>query len=226
MSAVVELDGVTRTFDGSPPVEAVKDAHLSVQEGDYVTLVGPSGSGKSTLLHILGCLDAPTSGTYRLLGLDVGALSDGMRTSLRGTEIGFVFQAFHLLSYRTVLENVMTGLVYNRTPRRVRKQRAREALERVGLGHRIDFTPRQLSGGERQRVAIARAIAPEPSLLLCDEPTGNLDSKTTSAILDLFDELRNDDGLTLMVITHEDAVSRRGHRRVSITDGVLSEEAS
>ena len=225
MDTVVELEGVTRTFPGSPPVEAVKDAHLSVAEGDYVTIVGPSGSGKSTLLHILGCLDAPTSGVYRLLGLDVGDLSDGLRTSLRGTEVGFVFQSFHLLPYRSVLENVMTGLVYNRTPRRERKRRAVEALERVGLGHRMDFTPRQLSGGERQRVAIARAVAPQPSLLLCDEPTGNLDTKTTASILDLFDELRSD-GLTLMVITHEDAVSRRAERRVSITDGVLAEVAS
>ena len=226
MSTVVELESVTRTFAGSPPVEAVRDAHLSVEAGDYVTIVGPSGSGKSTLLHILGCLDAPTSGIYRLLGLDVGALSDGMRTSLRGTEIGFVFQAFHLLAYRTVLENVMTGLVYNRTPRKSRRSRAVDALERVGLGHRLDFTPRQLSGGERQRVAIARAIAPQPSLLLCDEPTGNLDTKTTASILDLFDELRSGDGLTLMVITHEAAVSERGERRINITDGVLVEAES
>lgn len=223
MSPVVELEGVTRTFPGSPPVEAVKDADLTVAEGDYVTIVGPSGSGKSTLLHILGCLDTPTAGTYRLLGLDVGGLSDGKRTSLRGTEVGFVFQAFHLLPYRSVLENVMTGLVYNRTPRKARKKRARDSLERVGLGHRLDFTPRQLSGGERQRVAIARAIAPRPSLLLCDEPTGNLDSKTTTSILDLFDELRSD-GLTLMVITHEESVSRRGDRRIEITDGVLTED--
>ncbi len=225
MGAVVELEGVTRTFPGSPPVEAVRDADLRIDDGDYVAIVGPSGSGKSTLLHILGCLDAPTAGTYRLLGMDVGELSDGLRTSLRGTEIGFVFQAFHLLPYRTVLENVMTGLVYNRTPRRVRRERAAEALERVGLGHRMDFTPRQLSGGERQRVAMARAIAPQPSLLLCDEPTGNLDSKTTAAILDLFDELRSD-GLTLVVITHEAAVSKRAERRVDITDGVLMEEVS
>lgn len=225
MNPVVQLNGVTRTFPGSPPVEAVKDANLTVASGDYLAIVGPSGSGKSTLLHILGCLDAPTSGSYRLLGLDVGDLSDGLRTALRGAEIGFVFQAFHLLPYRTVLENVMTGLVYNRTPRRHRRQRAREALEQVGLGHRLDFTPRQLSGGERQRVAIARAIAPKPSLLLCDEPTGNLDSKTTASILDLFDELRTD-GLTLVVITHEAAVSERAERRVDITDGVLMEEAS
>jgi putative ABC transport system ATP-binding protein len=222
MSNIVELEGVTRTFPGSPPVEAVKDAHMTVSDGDHVTIVGPSGSGKSTLLHILGCLDTPTSGTYRLRGLDVGDLNDGQRTSLRGTEIGFVFQSFHLLPYRTVLENVMTGLVYNRIPRRERKQRAITALERVGLGHRLDFSSRQLSGGERQRVAIARAIAPEPGLLLCDEPTGNLDSHTTGSILDLFDALRAD-GLTLIVITHEERVSERGKRRIEIIDGVLAE---
>ena len=224
MNAVVELDGVTRTFPGTPPVEAVRDAQLEIVEGDYVTIVGPSGSGKSTLLHILGCLDTPTAGTYRLLGLDVGGLSDGLRTSLRGSEVGFVFQAFHLLPYRTVIENVMTGLVYNRTPRRDRRRRAAEALERVGLGHRMEFTPRQLSGGERQRVAIARAIVAQPSLLLCDEPTGNLDTKTTSSVLDLFDELRTD-GLTLIVITHEAAVSLRADRRIEMVDGLLTEVA-
>ena len=225
MNPVVELEGVSRTFAGSPPVEAVKSVDLTVAAGDYMTIVGPSGSGKSTLLHILGCLDTPTSGTYRLLGLDTGSLSDGLRTSLRGSEVGFVFQAFHLLPYRSVIENVMTGLIYNRTPRRQRRRRAREALERVGLGHRIDFTPRQLSGGERQRVAIARAIAARPTLLLCDEPTGNLDSKTTESILDLFDELRTD-GLTLLIITHEERVSRRAERRIEMIDGALIEQVA
>lgn len=224
MSSVVELEDVTRTFPGSPPVEAVRATNLTVEAGDYVAIVGPSGSGKSTLLHMVGCLDTPTSGRYRLLGLDTGSLSDGLRTSLRGSEIGFVFQAFHLLPYRSVLENVMTGLIYNRTPRRERKRQALQALERVGLGHRLDFTPRQLSGGERQRVAIARGIAARPSLLLCDEPTGNLDTKTTVSILDLFDELRTD-GLTLLVITHEDKVSKRADRRIEMIDGALSEPA-
>ena len=223
MSAVVELDSVSRTFPGSPPVEAVREASLEVAESDYLAIFGPSGSGKSTLLHILGCLDTPTAGSYRLLGRAVGELSDGMRTSLRGSEIGFVFQAFHLLPYRTVLENVMTGLVYNRTSRRIRRRLAGEALERVGLGHRVDFTPRQLSGGERQRVAIARAVAARPSLLLCDEPTGNLDSKTTASILDLFEDLLTG-GLTLVVITHDAAISKRAARRVEMVDGVLTEK--
>ncbi|HZJ48226.1 MAG TPA: ABC transporter ATP-binding protein [Acidimicrobiia bacterium] len=219
---VVELDAVSRTFDGSPPVEAVRHTTLTVNDGEYVSIVGPSGSGKSTLLHLLGCLDRPTDGTYRLAGIDVGALPDRKRTALRGREIGFVFQAFHLLAHRTVLDNVITGMLYNRTPRRNRRTQATEALERVGLGHRMGFTPTKLSGGERQRVAIARAIAVGPSLLLCDEPTGNLDTATTESLLDLFDELRTD-GLTLIVITHDEAVSRRSDRRIEIIDGVTTE---
>jgi len=219
---VVELDAVSRTFDGSPPVEAVRHTTLTVNDGEYVSIVGPSGSGKSTLLHLLGCLDRPTDGTYRLAGIDVGALPDRKRTALRGREIGFVFQAFHLLAHRTVLDNVITGMLYNRTPRRNRRAQATEALERVGLGHRMGFTPTKLSGGERQRVAIARAIAVGPSLLLCDEPTGNLDTATTESLLDLFDELRTD-GLTLIVITHDEAVSRRSDRRIEIVDGVTTE---
>ncbi len=221
-AAVVELEDVSRTFPGFPPVEAVRSTNLTVSEGDYVSVVGPSGSGKSKLLHLLGCLDRPTDGTYRLRGVDVGALPDGKRTALRGREIGFVFQSFHLLPHRTVLDNVITGMLYNRTPRRNRTTQATDALERVGLGHRMSFTPMKLSGGERQRVAIARAIAGEPSLLLCDEPTGNLDTATTESLLDLFDELRSD-GLTLIVITHNEAVSRRADRRIEIIDGILTE---
>lgn len=219
---VVELEAVSRTFPGFPPVEAVRSTDLTVTEGDYVSVVGPSGSGKSTLLHLLGCLDRPTDGTYKLRGVDVGALPDRKRTALRGREIGFVFQSFHLLPHRTVLDNVITGMLYNRTPRRDRTAQATDALERVGLGHRIGFTPTKLSGGERQRVAIARAVAAGPSLLLCDEPTGNLDTATTESLLDLFDELRAD-GLTLIVITHNEAVSLRADRRIEIIDGVLTE---
>lgn len=219
---VVELEAVSRTFPGFPPVEAVKATNLVVNESDYVSVVGPSGSGKSTLLHLLGCLDRPTAGTYRLQGIDVEALSDGERTALRGSEIGFVFQAFHLLSHRTVLDNVIAGMLYNQTPRRDRITQATEALAHVRLENRMEFTPTKLSGGERQRVAVARAIAAGPSLLLCDEPTGNLDTATTNSLLNLFDELRSD-GLTLIVITHNDAVSRRADRRIEIIDGVLTE---
>lgn len=198
---------------------------MTVVPGDYLSVVGPSGSGKSTLLNVIGCLDKPTGGSYLLKGLNVDDLGDGRLAGLRGTEIGFVFQGFHLISHRTVLENVRIGMLYNRTDRGERDNLARDALERVGLSPRVDFVPSQLSGGEKQRVAIARALAGSPSLLLCDEPTGNLDSKATSSLLDLFDELRSA-GLTLIVVTHDEAVSRHADRRVEMIDGHLSATAS
>lgn len=222
---LVEMRGVDRTFPGTPPVEAVKAVDLTIREGDYISIVGPSGSGKSTLLNLLGCLDRPTGGTYHLRGVEVGTLSDRRRAGLRGVEIGFVFQTFHLLSHRTVLENVMLGMLYNRTPRDQRRRFASEAVERVGLGHRAEFVPSKLSGGEQQRVAIARAVASGPGLLLCDEPTGNLDSRTSETILELFDELR-EAGLTLIVVTHDDIVSSHADRRIEIIDGALSEGGS
>jgi putative ABC transport system ATP-binding protein len=222
MSAVIALRGVSRTFASDPPVAALSDVDLRVAAGDYVGIVGPSGSGKSTLLNLLGLLDRPDCGTYALEGVETTGLSDPARTALRGSRIGFVFQAFHLLAHRDVLDNVMLGEVYTGAPRAGRAARAAAALDRVGMGHRRDFRPGRLSGGERQRVAIARALIGEPALLLCDEPTGNLDSVTTGAVLDLFDELR-DGGTTLVVITHDEAVSARAARRVRITDGRLSE---
>ena len=224
MTPVVDLRAVGRTFPGSPPVEALRDVDLVVNRGDYVSIVGPSGSGKSTLLHVLGCLDRHTEGTYLLDGIDVAALSDDGRTSARSERIGFVFQAFHLLAHRTAIENVMLGEVYRRHSRAGRRDRAAAALDRVGLSHRVDFLPTRLSGGERQRVAVARALIGEPSLLLCDEPTGALDSVNTDSILGLFEELRAT-GLTLLVITHDDDVSRRALRRVRIADGRLFEVA-
>jgi putative ABC transport system ATP-binding protein len=219
---VIELAGVCREFPTDPPVRALDAVDLRVDQGDYVAIVGASGSGKSTLLNILGLLDRPTSGSYRLDGVETTTLRDGPRTRLRGTRIGFVFQSFHLLSHRTVVENVMLAEVYGRHPRTGRQARAEQALDRVGLSHRSRFVPDRLSGGERQRAAIARALMARPALLLCDEPTGNLDSRNTEAILDLFDDLRAA-GLTILVITHEDEVSTRAKRRVRITDGVLSE---
>jgi putative ABC transport system ATP-binding protein len=222
VSPVVELRGVTRSFPGDPPVEALRATDLVLAAGDYAAVMGASGSGKSTLLHLIGLLDRPTSGAYLLDGVDVGALSDGKRTALRGQRLGFVFQAFHLLPHRSVLENVVVAQLYNRVPRRERADRARAALARVGLAHRVDFSPVKLSGGERQRVAIARAIVAEPSLLLADEPTGNLDSTNTAAILDLFDELHAG-GLTIMLITHDHEVARRARRQLHMLDGVLTE---
>lgn len=221
--AVISLVDVVREFPAQPPVRALDGVTLRVGRGDYLAVVGPSGSGKSTLLNVLGLLDRPSSGSYRLDGTETTTLRDGARTRLRGDRIGFVFQAFHLLSHRSVVENVMLAEVYRKKGRGGRRERALAALERVGLGHRTGFPPDRLSGGERQRAAIARALMGDPSLLLCDEPTGNLDSRNTQAVLDLFDELRQQ-GLTIVVITHEQEVSERAGRRVRITDGVLVEE--
>ena len=220
---VVTLDDVWRVFPSEPPVEALRAVDLRVAAGDYVAVVGPSGSGKSTLLNVVGLLDRPTRGEYLLDGIDTATLTDRQRAALRGRRIGFVFQSFHLLSHRTVEENVMLAEVYRGgKQRRGRHGRAVAALERVGLAHRLGFLPTRLSGGERQRVAIARAIVGEPSLLLCDEPTGNLDSATTASVLELFDELRAQ-GLTVMIITHDADVAAHAERRVEMVDGRLRE---
>lgn len=224
-SPVVEMAGVGRTYPGPPAVHAVTDVNLTIAKGEYVSIVGPSGSGKFTLLHLLGLLDQPTRGTYRLDGVDVGDLSERQRSELRSTRVRFVFQAFHLLPHRSVQENVELAMLYRRMSRRDRAQRAREMLDGVGLAHRVGFEPTTLSGGERQRVAIARALAAEPSLLLADEPTGNLDTANADAVLNVFDKLHAE-GLTLAVITHDEQVSHRADRRVRITDGFLSEEMS
>ncbi|MGF1599766.1 MAG: ABC transporter ATP-binding protein [Acidimicrobiales bacterium] len=217
---VVALDGLARTFPGPPPVEALHPSHLVIDRGDYVALVGPSGSGKSTLLHLLGLLDRPTSGTYLLDGIDTDALTEPERAGLRASHIGFVFQAFHLLPHRTNVENVMLSEVYRPGRRAGRRERAEAALAAVGLDHRLDGYPTTLSGGERQRVAIARALVSSPSLVLADEPTGNLDSVTGGQILELFDELHGR-GLTIVVITHDHTVAARAQRVVQIRDGRL-----
>ena len=222
---VVVLNGVGRTFDTTPPVHALIDVGLTVGRGEWIAVVGPSGSGKSTLLNVLGLLDLATEGTYLLDGIDVADLSDAELTAVRGERIGFVFQSFHLLSHRSVIENVMLAEVYGTTTRRFprsgRRDRAALALERVGLGHRLDFLPSRLSGGERQRVAIARALVTQPTMLLADEPTGNLDTVTTESILTLFNDLRADD-LTIIMITHDNEVAERAGRSVRIRDGHLT----
>ena len=219
---VVELRGVSRTFDRDPPVHALSGVDLTIWPGEWLAIVGPSGSGKSTLLNVLGLLDRQTEGTYRLNGVDVSELDDLARAGLRGRRIGFIFQAFHLLPHRSVLENVMLAELYIGAPRRGRQQRALAALERVGLLERADFLPTRLSGGQRQRAAIARALMGEPSLLLCDEPTGNLDTKSAANVLDILGQLSRD-GLTLVVITHDEQVAARADRRVRMVDGVLWE---
>ena len=220
VNPVLALRSVWKTFDAdsTSPVHALRGVDLEVAPHESVAIIGPSGSGKSTLLNILGCLDIPTRGTYLLNGTDVATLTDAGRAAVRGREIGFVFQQFHLLPHRSVLENVELGTIYGTSQqpppaRRERIERALDALHRVGLDHRVDATARTLSGGEKQRVAIARAITSRPALLLADEPTGNLDTRNTHTVLDVFDRLQAD-GLTLVVITHDPSVA--------ITDGYLT----
>jgi len=217
---IVELDVVDRTYGEDPPVHALREATLAIAPGEWLAVVGPSGSGKSTLLNILGLLDRPTAGRYRLAGADTGPLTDRERAGLRSRMIGFVFQSFHLMTHRPVIENVMLADIYRKGSRRDRHERARAALERVRLDNRAMYSPSRLSGGERQRVAIARAILGRPQLLLCDEPTGNLDSATGNAILELFGEMHRD-GLTIVMITHDPAVAQWAQRQASIIDGQL-----
>ena len=221
---LVELRDVTRSFPGPPEVQALKGASLRIDPGEYVSIVGPSGSGKSTMLNILGLLDRPSVGEYRIEGHLTGDLSEDQRAAVRAHRIGFVFQSFHLMARRTVLDNVLMPMLYSGVPRLEREVRAREVLDRVGLRHRVGFLPDTLSGGERQRVAVARAVVSRPSLVLADEPTGNLDANTTGGVLDLFDEL-NAEGLTLVVITHDPTVAARAGRRIRIADGRLQEVA-
>jgi ABC-type lipoprotein export system ATPase subunit len=219
---VVELRGISRTYGSDPPVEALRGVDLTVQRGDAIAIVGPSGSGKSTLLNIVGCLDRPTQGTYLVEGTDTATLDEGELAALRGRRIGFVFQTFNLLAHRTVLENVMLAEVYVGLEREGRKERATAALQRVGIEERADFLPGKLSGGQQQRVAIARALVGAPSLLLCDEPTGNLDSVNGATVLELFEDLVKE-GMTMLLITHDENVAERMPRRTSITDGRLTE---
>ena len=220
MLPLVRLRGVSRSFGADVPVRALRGVDFEVARAERVSVVGASGSGKTTLLNIIGCLDRPTAGRYWLDGVDVSELTDRGRAGLRSREIGFVFQSFHLLSYRTVLENVMLAEVYGGRDRAGRVDRARDALKAVDIEDRADALPTRLSGGERQRVAIARAIVNRPRMLLCDEPTGNLDSATTATILALLGGLYAS-GLTIVVITHDPGVADWSERRVRMVDGQL-----
>ncbi len=217
----IDLSDVTKTYQGPSPVRALRSVSLTIEQGEFVAIVGPSGSGKSTLMSLLGLLDHPTSGSYKLLGQDTRDLSEAELCRLRASKLGFVFQAFHLIEHRTIEENVALGQLYrNPTKGDDRSANALDVLELVGLAHRVGFTPATLSGGERQRVAIARALVGSPSLLLCDEPTGNLDSVTASSILDLLESLRSPD-LTIVMITHDPIIAQRSDRIVSMLDGEL-----
>ena len=219
---VIRLSSVAYTYRGPPPVRALKPTNLVIYRGEHVAITGPSGSGKSTLLNLLGLLDKPTDGTLEIDGIDVGAAPERERAAVRAHRIGFVFQSFHLLPYRTSIENVMLAQVYADAPRRRRSAAAMAALAQVGLAERAHALPTALSGGERQRVAIARALVNRPSLLMCDEPTGNLDTATTHELTDLLESLHRD-GATLVVITHNPMVAGRAQRQIAIRDGQLTE---
>ncbi len=224
MSAVVHLENIVRSF-GSPPVTALAGVDLTVSAGEFLAIVGASGSGKSTLLNVIGTLDRPSSGRASIAGVDTGSLSDSELSALRARRIGFVFQQFHLREGTSALDNVADGLLYTGTPRPERRDRARQALERVGLHHRLTHLPHQLSGGERQRVAIARAVVGDPPLLLADEPTGNLDSRSSESVVDLLHEL-NAAGTTVIVITHDTELAARLPRRVTISDGSVVSDST
>jgi putative ABC transport system ATP-binding protein len=216
---IISLDGVSRVYQmGNVEVPALADVSLEVRAGEFLAIVGPSGSGKSTMMNILGCLDRPTAGQYRLAGTPVGELDDDGLAHLRSRTIGFVFQSYNLLPRTTALDNVATPLLYQGVSRAKRAQRAREALERLGLGDRLHHEPTELSGGQQQRVAVARAIVTEPALILADEPTGNLDSHTGAEVLALFREL-NAAGRTVVLITHDAEVAAAAGRQVHLFDG-------
>ena len=218
-AAVAELQGISKIYgSGDLEVKALDQLNLTVQEGDYLAVMGASGSGKSTAMNILGCLDRPTRGTYRLNGMAVEQLDDDALADVRNRSLGFVFQQFHLLGHTSAMENVMLPMIYAGVPKDERIERAQAALRRVGLSQRLENKPNQLSGGQQQRVAIARAIINTPSLLLADEPTGALDSSTTAEVLELFDELHQQ-GITLVMVTHEDDVAARAQRIARFQDG-------
>ena len=222
--AVAEMREISKIYGSGPTqVQALDHLSMTVRRGDYLAMMGSSGSGKSTAMNILGCLDRPSSGTYLLNGTPVQDLSDDQLADLRNQDLGFVFQQFHLLPQLSAVENVMLPMVYAGIPRSERRERAIEALTRVGLGERLDNRPNQLSGGQQQRVALARAIINQPVLLLADEPTGALDSSTTREVLDLFDEL-HDQGMTILMVTHEKEVADRAQRVLQFRDGRISDE--
>ena len=222
MPALIQVDDVWKTYQvGQQHVHALRGLSVDIAQGEYTALMGPSGSGKSTLMNMLGCLDTPTSGRYRLAGEDVGTLDDDALADIRNRRIGFVFQTFNLMPRYTAPENVALPLVYAGASRADREARAREVLEQVGLADRMDHRPNELSGGQRQRVAVARALVNRPDLLLADEPTGNLDTKTSLEIMALFGEIHAA-GNTVVLVTHEEDIAAYAHRVVRLRDGVVS----
>ncbi len=218
---IITLKNIGKTYHvGTEEVHALRDISLTIEKGEYVAIMGPSGSGKSTLMNILGCLDTPTKGLYSFKGVNVSEMDDNELAEIRNREIGFVFQTFNLLPRSDALHNVELPLIYAGVPSDVRKKRAREALEHVGLGDRIHHKPNELSGGQRQRVAIARALVTEPSIILADEPTGNLDTKTGEEIMLLFNEIY-EQGNTIILVTHEEYIAEHAERIIRLKDGLI-----
>lgn len=225
---LIELHEVSKIYDlGEVKVEALKSASLTIEQGEYVALIGPSGSGKSTLMNTVGCLDRPTSGSYRLAGEEVADMSRDQRAGIRNRRIGFVFQNFNLLARTSAAENVELPLLYSAgVTARQRRRLAIESLEQVGLGDRLSHHPGQLSGGQQQRVAVARALVNKPSILLADEPTGNLDSRTSKEVIRLFSDLNERDGITIILVTHDQAVARHAKRIIVLHDGGIIEDTT
>ena len=226
--SLIEIHEVSKIYDlGEVKVEALKNASLTIEQGEYVALMGPSGSGKSTLMNMLGCLDRPTSGSYRLAGEEVVDMSRDQRAGIRNRRIGFVFQNFNLLARTSAAENVELPLLYSPgVTARQRRRLAIESLEQVGLGDRLSHHPGQLSGGQQQRVAVARALVNKPSILLADEPTGNLDSRTSKEVIRLFSDLNERDGITIILVTHDQTVARHAKRIIVLHDGGIIEDTN
>ncbi|HQE06224.1 MAG: ABC transporter ATP-binding protein [Tepidanaerobacteraceae bacterium] len=219
---IIKLENISRSYkNGQVVIEALKNINLSIEEGEFISIMGPSGSGKSTMLNIIGCLDKPSSGTYEIAGKRVEKLGDGQLAEIRNEFIGFVFQSFHLLPDLTALENVELPLIYRGLIGKERRKKAVEALKSLGLGERIYHRPSQLSGGEQQRVAIARAIVGDPKVILADEPTGALDSKTSETIMEIFQELNNERGITIVQVTHEKSIAEYSKRIYHLLDGKI-----
>lgn len=222
--ALIDIKDIKRDFQlGSETINVLKGIDLQINKGEYVALMGPSGSGKSTLMNILGCLDTPTSGTYILNNKDVSQMHDDDLAEIRNKEIGFVFQTFNLLPRTTALDNVALPMVYAGYSKPERHERAKEVLNQVGLSDRMDHQPNQLSGGQRQRVAVARALVNKPSIILADEPTGNLDSKTSIEIMNLFNDIHKN-GNTVILVTHEEDIARYAHRIIRLKDGLIESD--